>query len=172
MGGDLLAVFLRQPLEGLFPDRQHAACATRAVVQEVGAGLDLVRDGQEDQVRHQPHGIAGRPVLAGCLVVLIVEATDQFLEDRAHAMVVEAGVPDRAVAVEDRVGAEVQVGRDHLLDQPAKGVAPREFRDLRAELEVLNDVLHVRGEAVEVGLEVRPKLLLASAGAQVAHREP
>jgi hypothetical protein len=80
-------------------------------------------------------------------------------------VVVEAGVLDRAVAVQDRVGAQVDVGREELLDQRAERVGLREPRDLVAELEVLEDVLDVGREAVEVGLEVGLELLLAGAGA-------
>ena len=47
----------------------------------------------------------------------------------------------------------------------------REARDLVAELEVVEDVLHVGREAVEVGLEVGLELLLAGAGLEVAQRE-
>ena len=127
--------------------------------------------GQEDQVRHQLDGIARRPVLAGLLVVLLVEPADQLLEDRAHGVVVEAGMLDRAVAVQDRVRAEVDRRVEELLDQRAERVGLGEARDLVAELEVLEDVLDVRREAVEVGLEVGLELLLAGAGTQVAQRE-
>ena len=127
--------------------------------------------GQEDQLRHQLHGVARRPVLARLLVVLLVEAADQLLEDRAHRVVVEAGVLDRAVAVQHRLRAQVDVRREELLDQRAERVGLREARDLVAELEVLEDVLDVRREAVEVGLEVGLELLLAGAGPEVAQRE-
>ena len=127
--------------------------------------------GQEDQLGHQLDGVARRPVLAGLLVVLLVEAADQLLEDRAHRMVVEARQLHRAVAVQDRVRAEVDRRVEELLDQRAERVGLREPRDLVAELEVLEDVLHVRREAVEVGLEVGLELLLACPGSQVAQRE-
>lgn len=38
------------------------------------------RDRQEDQLRHQFHGVARRPVLARLLVVLLIEAPHQLLE--------------------------------------------------------------------------------------------
>ena len=97
--GDLLAVLRGELLQRLLGDRQHAAGAAGAVVDQVGAGLDLVGDRQEDQVGHELDGVARRPVLAGLLVVLLVEPADQLLEDRAHGMIVEARVPDRAVGV-------------------------------------------------------------------------
>ena len=51
-------------------------------------------------------GVKCSPAL---LVVLLVEAPDQFLEDGSHAVVVEAGVPDRAVGVHHRIGTQVDV---------------------------------------------------------------
>ena len=108
--GDLLAVLLGELLQRLFGHGQHAAGAAGAVVEQVGAGLDLVGDRQEDQLRHQLDGVARRPVLAGFLVVLLVEAADQFLEDRAHRVVVEARVLHRAVAVQTGLGLRLMSG--------------------------------------------------------------
>ena len=127
--------------------------------------------GQEDQLRHERHGVARGEVLARLLVVLLVEAPDQLLEDRAHAVVVEPGMPDRAVGVEHRIRTQVDFGRGELLDQRAQGVGLGEARDLVAELEVLEDVLDAGGEAVEVVLEVGLQLLAAGAGAEVVEGE-
>ncbi|EXI65746.1 MAG: hypothetical protein AW08_02958 [Candidatus Accumulibacter adjunctus] len=172
MRGDLLAVLAGKLLKRLLGDRQHATRTTGGVVEEVGAGFDLVGDRQEEQLRHELHGVARRPVFAGFFVVLFVEASDQLLEHRPHAVVVEARVPDRSVAAEHRVGAEVDVRRKQPFDQRAERVGLGEPRDLVAEFEVLEDVLHVRREAVEVGLEIGLELLLAGAGLEVAQREP
>ena len=171
MRGDALPVVGRKLPQRLLGHGQHAAGAAGAVVEQVGAGPDVVGDWQEDELGHQPHGVARRPVLAGLLVVLLVEAAHQLLEDRAHGVVVEAGMPDRAVGVPHRDGAEVDVGRGEFLDQRAQGVGLREPLDLVAELEVLEDVLHVGREPVEVGAKVGLELLPAGAGAQVAQRE-
>ena len=165
MRGDLLAVLLGDLLERFLGDGQHAARAAGAVVEQVGAALDAVGDGQEHEVRHEPDGVARRPVFAGLLVVLLVEAADEFLEDRAHAMVVEAG------QVAGGLRAEVDVLVEELLDELAQGVGLGEARDLVAELEVVEDVLHVGREAVEVGLEVVLELLLGGAGLEVAQEE-
>ena len=170
--GDLLAV-LRGELPAASPRRRSACRRCRRRRRRAGRCRTRSgrRSGRKISVRHQLHGVARRPVLAGLLVVLLVEAADQLLEDRAHGVVVEAGMLDRAVAVQDRVGAEVDVGSRELLDQRAEGVGLREPRDLVAELEVVEDVLDVRREAVEVGLEVGLELLLAGAGLEVAQRE-
>ena len=140
MSRHLLAVCSGEFLERLFGHREHAAGAASAVVEQVRAGFDLIRDREEDELRHELHRIAGCPVLAGLLVVLLVEAPNELLEHRPHAVVVEPGVLHRAVAVQDRVGAQVDVGREEVLDQRPERVGLREPRDLVAELEVLEDV--------------------------------
>ena len=145
--------------ERLLPDREHAAGAAGAVVEQVGAGLDLGLDGQEDEVRHQSNGVARCPVFARLLVVFLVELADQLLEDRAHRVVVDAG------------RREVDVGIEELVDQRADGVGLGEGCELVAELEVVEDVLDVGREAVEVVLEIGEQLLLAAAGLEVAQRE-
>ena len=76
--------------QGVLRYGEHAAGAAGAVVEQVGAGLDLLGDGEEDKFGHEPHGVARRPVLAGLFVVLLVEAPHQLFEDGAHAVVVEA----------------------------------------------------------------------------------
>ena len=91
VGRNLLAVLVGELWQRLLGHGQHAARAAGAVVEQIGARLDLVGDRQEDQVGHQLHRVARRPVLAGFLVVLLVEAADELLEDRAHGVVVEAG---------------------------------------------------------------------------------
>ena len=76
---------LRQRLLG---DRQHAAGAASAVVDQVGAGPDLIGNRQEYEAGHKLHHVPGSEVLTGLLVVLLVEAPDELFEDRAHAVVV------------------------------------------------------------------------------------
>ena len=171
VGGDLLAVLGGEFLQGLLGHGQHAAGAAGAVVQQVGAGGDLVGDGLEDQLRHQPDRVARGPVLARLLVVLLVEAAHQLLEDRAHAVIVEPGMLHRAVAVAHRIGAQVEFGRGELLDQRAQGIGAGQPRNLVAELEVVEDVLHVGREPVEVGGEIGSELLAVRAGAQVPQGE-
>ena len=52
----------------------------------------------------------GSPVLAGLLVVVLVEAAHQVLEYGSHGVIVQSGVPHRAVGVQDRFGTEVYLG--------------------------------------------------------------
>ena len=120
---------------------------------------------------HELHDIAGGEVLAGLLVVLLAEAPDQLLEDGAHAVVVEAGHTQAAVGVEHGAGAEVDRAVEELCDQKAENVIVHQARDLVAEPELFQDLLHVGREAVEVGFEVGAQLLLLADGAQVAQPE-
>ena len=78
---DVLAVLGRELPQRFLGDGEHPAGAAGAVVEQVGARLKLVGDWEEDERRHQPYGVARRPVLARLLVVLLVEAADQLLED-------------------------------------------------------------------------------------------
>jgi len=155
VAGDLKSAFLRNSCERLLGDGQHAAGAAGAVVEQVGPGFELVLDRQQDEVRHQPHGIARRPMLARFLVVLLIEFADQLLEHRAHGVVVDTG------------GREVDLGVDELADERAESVGLRERRELVAEFEVVEDVLNVGREPVEVIHEVGKQLLLAAAGLEV-----
>ncbi len=172
VGGDLLAARPGDLPKRLFGDGEHPAGSAGPVVKEVGAVGDAVGDGQEDQLGHELDRVARGPVLAGLLVVLLVEAPHQLLEDGTHAVVVQAGVLHGAVAVENRLGAQVDVRREEFLDQGAEGVGLGQPRDLVAELEVIEDLLHIGRETVEVGHEIGLELLLAGARAQVAQGEP
>ena len=92
-------------------------------------------------------------MLAGLLVVLLIEAAHQLFKDRAHRVIVDPGVR-RWAQIDRRVG--------ELLNQRAERVRTREPRNLVAELEAIEDLPNVRREPVEVGLKVRTQLLLGS----------
>ena len=160
-----LPCFLGDLLESVLGDREHPAGSAGAVVKKVGAGLDLVCYGKEDEVGHQLDGIPGCPVLAGLFIVVLVEAADQILKHGAHGVVVEAG------QVADGARAEVDILVEELFDERAKGIGLRQAWDLVPELEVLQNVLHVRREPVEVDLEVVPQLLLGSPGLEITEAE-
>ena len=132
VGGDLQAEFGCEQLEGFLAFRENPAGAASAVVKQIGAGFELLGDGAKDEIGHQPHGVAGRPVLAGFLVVFLVELADQFLEHGAHRVVVDAG------------RSKVDFGIEELGNQGAERVGLRECLELVAEFEVFQDVLHVR----------------------------
>ena len=52
VGGDFLAVVGGELLKHVLGHGQHAASAASPIVDQVSAGLDLVGDGEEDQLRH------------------------------------------------------------------------------------------------------------------------
>jgi hypothetical protein len=87
---NLFAAFCRERAERLFSYREHAAGAACAVIKEIGARGNLIRDGHEDELCHEFYGVARRPVFAGFLVVRLIEPADEFLEDCPHRVVVEA----------------------------------------------------------------------------------
>ena len=167
----LLAALGGQLRQRLFRDGQHAAGAAGAVIDQVGAGRDLIGHRQEDQARHELHHVPRREVLPGLLVVLLVEAPDQLLEDRAHAVVVQARQTHRAVPVQHGPGAEVDRAVQELLHQEAQRVGFHQRGNLVMELELVEDLQDVGREAIEVGLEVGPQPLLLAAGGQIAEAE-
>ena len=93
-------------------------------------------------------------MLAGFLVVLLVEATHQLLEDCSHPMVVEARMLLTAVSIEYRVRTQVDARVKEPLDETAQCIGLRQPWNLVPKFKLLKDVLNVRRETVEVGLEV------------------
>jgi hypothetical protein len=77
----------------------------------------LLGDGQEDQIGHELDGVARRPVLAGLLVVVLVELADQFLENGAHGVVVQTGVLHGSSPLRTGLGLRLISGSRNLLDQ-------------------------------------------------------
>ena len=110
-------------------------------------------------------------MLASLLVVILVEAAHQVLEDGPHGVVVQPGVPHRVVGVQDRFGAEVDLWSEEPVYDSAQYVAVRELPYLVAKLELVQDVLDIGGEAVQVGVEVVPELLLCCPGRQIPELE-
>ena len=159
-----LLCLLRELLQGLLGDGEHSAGAAGAVVEQIGPGFDLVGDRQEDEIGHQLDRIARRPVLTGLFVVFLVEPPNQLLEDRAHGVVVETWMLDGTVTVEDRLGTKIDIRGEKLFDQRPERVSLGKAWDLIAKFEIVEDFLHVRREAVEIGFKVCLQLLLAAHG--------
>ena len=76
---------------------------------------------------------------------------DQLFKDRSHRVIVHGGKLHRAIAVQHRVRAEVNLRIEELGDQMAEGIRLGKRGNLIAKFEVVEDVLDVGGEAVEVG---------------------
>ncbi|KAF0137542.1 MAG: hypothetical protein FD152_400 [Xanthobacteraceae bacterium] len=77
----------------------------------------------------------------------------------------------RAVAVQHRLRAEIDRAIEELLDQRPEYVGLGQLRKLIAELEVVEDLLHVRREPIEEGLEISLQLGLRRAIAKIAEIE-
>src|SRR5260370_17711228 len=97
------------------------------------------------------------PVLAGLLVVLLVEPADQLLEHGAHRVVVELS------------WGQIDLGIEELVDQGAECVSFREGGELVPKFEVVDDVLNVGREAVQILLDVAEHLLLSPPGLPIAY---
>ncbi len=134
----------------LAADRQHAAGARGRVVDRphhAGFGQRLVVL-DEEQVDHQPDGIARREVLSGGLVGKFGELADQFLEHGAH------------LGVADDLGVQVDVGE--LLGHQVEQLGLGQPVDLGVEVEALEDVAHGGRKRLNVGEEVFPDVVLVA----------
>ena len=143
VNGRTLAALAGQVLHCLLGNGEHPAGAAGAVVEHVGGGFHLVGDGPEDELRHQLHHVPGGEVLAGLLVVVLAEAPDQLLKDRAHAVVVQTLQAHGLVGVERRSWAEVHRRVKELLDEEAQGAGFDQGLDLVAEPELFQHLLDV-----------------------------
>ena len=166
-----LAPFVGELHQSLLGNGQHPAGAASAVVYQIGPRPDLIGDWHEYEMRHQPYHVARGEVLAGLFVVLLVEAPDELLEDRAHPVVVETFQAHGAVPVQDGPGAEIDRAVQELLKQRSEHVGFDQSGYLVVKPELLQDLLNVGRETVEVCLEVGPQLLLPTTGGQVAETE-
>ncbi|MDT4886030.1 hypothetical protein FQZ97_1223360 [compost metagenome] len=110
-------------------------------------------------------------MLACLFVIFFVEAADQLLEHRAHAVVVQRGQLDAAVGIFHWQRREIDLRVEEVIDQVAKDVGIHQLLDLVAEVELGEDFLHVRREAVQVRNEVIAQPLPRRAGLQLCQRE-
>jgi hypothetical protein len=94
----------------------------------------------EEQVDHEADHFARREVITGRLVREFVEAADEVLEDEPHLLV--------------RHVRRVEVDVGELRDHEVKDVRLVHLLDLGLELEVLEDALDVRREALDVADQV------------------
>ena len=170
---DLPAMFLGKVLDELLRDGEDATRAAGAVVDAVGRRLQLVCHGYDGYVGQQRHIVAWREVLSGGGdAVLLVELSQQLLEERAHGVIVDTRQAHVAVLVEDGGDAQVDVVVGELLDDGTEPTCVGEVVHLLLELELVDDVLHVVAETVEI----LQKVLLQSDGSDFAaqrfHGEP
>ena len=78
-------------------------------------------------------------MFAGFLVVFFVELADEFLENRAHAMVIQSRMLENGLffILIHRVGAEIDIRRYKLLNHCAENVRLNHGINLIAEFELL-----------------------------------
>ena len=159
VNGNPLARFRGKLVQAVLRNRQHTACATRAIIAGVRGILNLFRDRHEDQVGHKFNGVTRREMLSCLLVVFFVESPDQLLEDHAHGVVVQTGNSDAAVIEQNRLRTEVDGWRNELLNDCAEDVSVDHGPDLIPEFELVQNFLNIRRKTVEVGFEVDLELL-------------
>lgn len=134
-----MRVDLQNPL---FRDGEHAARSAAGV----GDGADDVVFGEglfvlsQEEIHHEPDDFARREVFAGIFVEGFVELPDQLFEDVAHLMVRDL--------VRMQIDGLEPLG--HLEQEP--GLV--ELLDRVVEIELLQYLFHVRGEAVDVVSEI------------------
>ena len=152
---------------------EHTARSAGSVIAGVSSVLDLIRNRHKDKVGHQFHNITGRPVFAGFLVVLLVELTDQFLENRTHAVVVQAGMLEDGFLfiLINRIGTEVNIRGHELFNHRTENVRLNHGIDLIAELELLQNLLYIRRESVKICFKIRFQGLLFRTAGKVTQTE-
>lgn len=102
---------------------------------------------------------------------LLIEHTDNFLEERTHRMVIESFQLFRSVLIQNRLIAKIDARIDKLLDKQTEPVLLREAGNLVTEVELIDDLLHIFGEAIKVINEVPSELLLIGSGFQISQSE-
>ena len=137
-------------------DSKHTACPAGAIITGIGGVLDLIRNRHKDKICHQFNDIAGRPVFACLLVVFLVEFANQLLKDCPHAVVVKSGMLHYSLCIVfiDWLRREVDIWRNKFLNNCPQNISLNHRINLIAELELLQNLLHIRGETVQVSLKV------------------
>ena len=126
--------------------RQHASGPAGRVVN----GLYDMALGQillvgEQEVNHQLDDLTGREVVPRLLVAFLRSDADELLEDVAHLHVVHAG--------------RAQVDLLEGFDDQEEDVLLGHLHHLIAELELLQDLPHVRAERVDVAVQVHREVV-------------
>ena len=131
---------------------KHAARAAGGVVEGDNLGK-VILNGLEDQVCQQGYSIAGCEVFSRLLVVLFIEAAEEFLEDGAHADIGKSRYPE-AIGVEGVFIGKVDAGICDALDNGQKAVVVGQLLGFVVVVKVPEHVADVLTVAVEVFYEV------------------
>ncbi len=100
-------------------------------------------------------------MLPRLLVVLFVEPPNQLFEDRPHPVVVQRRNTHVPVRIQHRHGTQIDPRIEKLLDQIPQRIRFHQRRDLVPELELVQNLLHIRREPIQIRPEIRPQLLRA-----------
>ena len=167
MNGYFLASLLRKMQQSVLGNCKNTSCSACSVIAGIRGIFYLVCNRNEDKIRHEFNDIPRRPVLSSFLVVVFVEAPDQLLKYCTHAMIVQGWMLENLfiLILVNRIWRQVYIRGDELLDYSTKNVSIDHCGYLAAELELLQDVLDIRGEPIKISFEISfQRLLLRSAG--------
>ena len=156
MNRHILSILLGNRQKPVLCNSKHTASPAGSVITGVGGVFDLTRNRYKDKVCHQFNNIAGRPVFACLLVVFLIELADQFLKNRTHAVVVQPGVLQYSLRIVliNRLRREVDIRRNKFLNNCSQNIRLNHRINLIAELELLQNLLHIRRKTVQVSLKV------------------
>ena len=137
-------------------DSKHTACPAGAIITGIGGVLDLIRNRHKDKICHQFNDISGRPVFACLLVVFLIELADQFLKNRTHAVIIQSRMLHQSLSIVliNWLRREVNIRRNKFLNHRPQNIRLDHRVNLIAKLELLQNLLHIRGETVQVRLKV------------------
>ena len=139
VNGDILSAPCCQRLKSLLRHGEHTSRSAGSVIAGIGSVLDLIGNRHEDKVGHQFHNITGRPMFPGFLVVFFVETANQFLENRAHAVIVQSRMLEDGFLfiLINRIGTEVNIRGHELFNHRTENVRLNHGINLIAEFELL-----------------------------------
>ena len=154
---NIFAALCRQCHKPILCNGEHTTRSAGPIIAGVSSVLDLIGNWHKDKVCHQFNNITGRPVFAGLLIVFLVELTNQFLKNRTHAVVVQTRMLENCLffVLIHRVRTEVNVRRYKFFNNCAENVCLDHGIDLITELELLQNLLHIRREAVKICFKIR-----------------
>ena len=91
------------------------------------------------------------------LVVFFVEAANKLLENRPHTVIVKTGCFQDSffLVFVDGIGREIYVRGDKFFDNCSQNISFNHSVYLIAELKLVQNLLHIGGEAVQIAFKIR-----------------
>ena len=142
----ILATSMGKCKKTFLSNGKHTAGSTSPIVAGVCSVLNLVRNGNENKVCHKLNNVTRRPVFTGFLVILLVETTDQFLENGTHAVIIQTRMAHDGFGLvfPHRIRAQVNVGGHKFLNDGTEDISVHHRVDLIAKFELIQNDLHIR----------------------------